>query len=314
MGDSFTFDSYGVPIDQMWHQVFERQLSRRSGRRVQVLSLSAPAVGPRFELRLWELEGRRLDADLVVLAFFVGNDFTDEAGVPLERGLDAGLARHSLAFRLLRNLVRLRTVEGAPALEADTGANGSRAAAASSCRATRPPTIPTCRPTMHRPSNASNATDSGSTPVRTGSASRPCSPMSAPSWNGWHARLNAAAPTSSSSSSRTGHRPSRPCEGVCSRRYGWERASWSRIVPRDDSKPSSPNAVWRPWTCWRRFGARLRSLPCTSAGTPTGAPPATAWPELRSRTSSSLMGSARSLKWPDPTEINPPPAATGRAG
>jgi len=125
LGDSFTFDSYGVPIDQMWHQVFEQQLSRRSGRRVQVLSLSAPAVGPRFELRLWELEGRRLDPDLVVLAFFVGNDFTDEAGVPLDHGLDAGLARHSLTFRLLRNWVRLRTVEGAPALEADTGASDS---------------------------------------------------------------------------------------------------------------------------------------------------------------------------------------------
>ena len=29
LGDSFTFDSYGVPIEQMWHQVLERELSAR---------------------------------------------------------------------------------------------------------------------------------------------------------------------------------------------------------------------------------------------------------------------------------------------
>ena len=126
LGDSFTFDSYGVPIAQMWHQVFERRLAARSGRTVEVLSLSAPAVGPRFELRLWELEGRRLAPNLVILAFFVGNDFTDEAGVPLEHGVEAGLARHSLAVRLLRNLWRMRGVERAqPGATDKDGAGGT---------------------------------------------------------------------------------------------------------------------------------------------------------------------------------------------
>jgi hypothetical protein len=128
LGDSFTFDSHGVPIRQMWHQVFERRLADRTGRDVEVLSLSAPGVGPRFELRLWELEGRRLDPDLVVLAFFVGNDFTDEAGAPLERTVEAELGRRSATFRLLRNLVRLRHVRGAAAAEAgDRGSSPSTA-------------------------------------------------------------------------------------------------------------------------------------------------------------------------------------------
>lgn len=117
LGDSFTFDSYGVPIEQMWHQVLERELAARSERRVEVLSLSAHGVGPRFELRLWELEGRRLDPDLVILAFFVGNDFTDEADAPIEHGLGGGLSRRSLSYRLLRNLFRLRHLQDSPAPE-----------------------------------------------------------------------------------------------------------------------------------------------------------------------------------------------------
>jgi hypothetical protein len=129
LGDSFTFDSYGVPIQQMWHQVLERELAARSGRTVEVLSLSAHGVGPRFELRLWELEGRRLDPDLVVLAFFVGNDFTDEAGTPIEGDPGGGLARWSLSYRLLRNRLRLRHVqdssaEGAGAVAAEPEARG----------------------------------------------------------------------------------------------------------------------------------------------------------------------------------------------
>lgn len=128
LGDSFTFDSYGVPIEQMWHQVLEHVLAERTGHPVEVLSLSAPAVGPRFELRLWELEGRRLDPDLVILAFFIGNDFTDEAGTPLEHTLDGALARHSLCFRLVRNLVRLRPWRDSPRREspAQVSEPGSR--------------------------------------------------------------------------------------------------------------------------------------------------------------------------------------------
>jgi hypothetical protein len=108
LGDSFTFDSSSVPYDWMWHQRAGHLLATDAGRRVEVLSLSAPAVGPRFLLRLWQLEGRHLHPDLVVLGFFVGNDFTDEAGTPLENSESAALARWSYTFRLLRNVVRLQ--------------------------------------------------------------------------------------------------------------------------------------------------------------------------------------------------------------
>jgi hypothetical protein len=117
LGDSFAFDSHGVPIAWMWHQVFGRALEERVGRDVEVISLSAPGVGPRFALRLWELEGERLAPDLVVLAFFVGNDFTDESGFDLEVGIEGRAAQHSLLVRLLRNATRLRRA-GAPAAAA----------------------------------------------------------------------------------------------------------------------------------------------------------------------------------------------------
>lgn len=114
LGDSFAFDSHGVPIDQMWHQVFGDAVEEAVGRPVEVISLSAPGVGPRFALRLWELEGRRLSPDLVVLAFFVGNDFTDESGSELDAGVESTAARRSLLVRLLRNAARLRR-SGVPA-------------------------------------------------------------------------------------------------------------------------------------------------------------------------------------------------------
>lgn len=108
LGDSFTYSSSFVPWSWMWPTEMERRLeeSVEEGA-VEVVNLGVPAVGPRFELRLWELEGMRLDPDLVVLAFFVGNDFTDESGRELVPTREGFWVRRSLTFRLGRNLLRL---------------------------------------------------------------------------------------------------------------------------------------------------------------------------------------------------------------
>lgn len=103
LGDSFTYSSSMVPYSRMW----TTELGRRLGEDVEVVNLGVPSIGPRFQLRLWELEGARLDPDLVVLAFFVGNDFTDEFGRPLVPTPDDFWARHSLTYRLIRNGRRL---------------------------------------------------------------------------------------------------------------------------------------------------------------------------------------------------------------
>jgi hypothetical protein len=64
---------------------------------------------------MFELEGSRLEPDLVLLAFYVGNDFRDDVGdnalVAPELDLGDRLARLSLTYRAVRALHRLRGLE-----------------------------------------------------------------------------------------------------------------------------------------------------------------------------------------------------------
>jgi hypothetical protein len=118
-GDSFTFASGGLPDPDHWPTLLEGRLRESRGGEVEVLRLGVPGTGPQFQLRLWQLEGMRLDSDLVILGFFVGNDFTRTArGVRQLTDLSDRLATWSYAFRALRNGLRLyRGVEGqAPVL------------------------------------------------------------------------------------------------------------------------------------------------------------------------------------------------------
>lgn len=106
LGDSFAFGANGVRYRELWHQVLGREIAAASGREVEVINLGMPGVGPRFAIRLWEIEAARLDPDLVVLGFFVGNDLTDEGDEPLVSTIGGGLVHHSLLVRLVRNAVR----------------------------------------------------------------------------------------------------------------------------------------------------------------------------------------------------------------
>jgi acetyltransferase AlgX (SGNH hydrolase-like protein) len=106
LGDSFTYG--GVPTADHWTTLLERGLAAQRSA-VEVLRLGVPATGPPFQLRLWQIEGARLRPDLVVLAFFVGNDFFDEQPrAPGWSGVPEQLATVSYTFRALRNVIRLR--------------------------------------------------------------------------------------------------------------------------------------------------------------------------------------------------------------
>lgn len=106
LGDSFTDASGGVPFERMWTARLESRLRGALRRPVDVFGLGVPGVGPMFLLRLFELEQRLLRPDLVVLAFFVGNDFLDEQDRPVEPWSGDAAARYSFAYRALRNLAR----------------------------------------------------------------------------------------------------------------------------------------------------------------------------------------------------------------
>jgi hypothetical protein len=67
-----------------------------------------PAVGPAFYRQDWQLEGSTLNADAVIVAFFVGNDFNPQRPV-----IDAPswLVRTSLLARFVRNVSRVYAAE-----------------------------------------------------------------------------------------------------------------------------------------------------------------------------------------------------------
>jgi len=102
LGDSFTMSSGFVPLELMWHTLVGRRMQESGGGLVEVINLGVDGVGPRFTLRLFEIEGRDLAPDLVLLGLFVGNDLVDETPalhhVPWPE-------RWSLAWRLVARLV-----------------------------------------------------------------------------------------------------------------------------------------------------------------------------------------------------------------
>lgn len=106
LGDSFTFASAGVPYKNLWHVRMGELLAERRAIPVETISLGVRAVGMDFYRRMWEVEGSRLGADLVVVGFFVGNDLRDLVGQA--EGFEA-LARVSYTVRLVRHWYRNRT-------------------------------------------------------------------------------------------------------------------------------------------------------------------------------------------------------------
>jgi hypothetical protein len=94
-----------------------------------VLRLGVPDTGPAFQLRLWQVEAAALEPDVVVMAFFVGNDFIDHRGDcgvfgGGDRGLSGQLAAVSQLYRAARNLGRVVSAgDGAWRSAGDAGVN-----------------------------------------------------------------------------------------------------------------------------------------------------------------------------------------------
>ncbi len=110
IGDSFTAASGGVPYSQHWAVLLEKHLKSTVSKQIELIKLGVGGVGTQFELRLWQLEGSKLEADMVILAFCIGNDFTDEQGSLMPRSLFHSFLDGSYVFRLAHNLYRLKGV------------------------------------------------------------------------------------------------------------------------------------------------------------------------------------------------------------
>jgi hypothetical protein len=75
LGDSFTFGV--VPYQHNYLTVLEEELNNR-GRRVEIINMGIPGIGPKDYLAVLTDEGLELNPDMVLLSFFIGNDFLRE--------------------------------------------------------------------------------------------------------------------------------------------------------------------------------------------------------------------------------------------
>jgi lysophospholipase L1-like esterase len=75
LGDSFV-EALQVPLEATFPRILEQELAARDGasQRIEVLSAGVSGYGTASELLYFEREGRRYHPDLVILAFYPGND------------------------------------------------------------------------------------------------------------------------------------------------------------------------------------------------------------------------------------------------
>lgn len=82
LGDSFLSDSGPLPQPYHFLSLLEGKFKKNfPTKKFEIINLGLPAIGPQFEKKILELEGLRLNPDLIIWTFFVGNDFTDDFGV-----------------------------------------------------------------------------------------------------------------------------------------------------------------------------------------------------------------------------------------
>jgi len=75
LGDSFAFGM--VPYAFNYLTLLEDQLNRNHEQKVEVLNMGIPSTGPQDYLSILMREGLPTKPDLVLLSFYIGNDFKD---------------------------------------------------------------------------------------------------------------------------------------------------------------------------------------------------------------------------------------------
>jgi lysophospholipase L1-like esterase len=100
IGDSFT---YGVvPYPYNYLTLTEAKLNEQ-GKSVEIINMGIPGSGPREYLALLANEGVPLQPDMVLLSFFLGNDFRDSTQTPRK------LYTYSYVASLIYHLYSART-------------------------------------------------------------------------------------------------------------------------------------------------------------------------------------------------------------
>jgi hypothetical protein len=100
IGDSFTFGI--VPYKYNYLTLLESQLLQEV-LNVEVLNMGIPGTGPKDYLSLFVREGLNLKPDMLLLSFFIGNDFTDS----LKR--EKGWYNYSYVTSLIYYLITIKS-------------------------------------------------------------------------------------------------------------------------------------------------------------------------------------------------------------
>lgn len=110
LGDSFT-DGLQVEDDEVWVKLVERELAALSGGRpIEMVNAGLAGAGTADELRYLMMRGERWKPDLVLVAFYCGNDVRDNLsddrvkfdGAKLEVGFRKPFSRSNHAARTVR--------------------------------------------------------------------------------------------------------------------------------------------------------------------------------------------------------------------
>jgi lysophospholipase L1-like esterase len=91
VGDSLTF-GHGVANDQAWPSILDRALSP-----IRVINLGLEGAGPQQYLRVYETFGVNLQPKVLIVGFFVRNDFWDEG--MFDRWLRSGAGGNYMVWR-----------------------------------------------------------------------------------------------------------------------------------------------------------------------------------------------------------------------
>ena len=79
MGDSFTASEY-LPTEEKFEGILERDLSRETGRPVELLNFGISAIETWNQLQIFHLRAVKYQPDITFLLFFWGNDIRDNIG------------------------------------------------------------------------------------------------------------------------------------------------------------------------------------------------------------------------------------------
>ncbi len=77
-------DSFGVgvvPYEHQYLRLLANDLSNSWNNNVELINLSVSSIGPKIYRDIFFLEGQKYQPDLVLISFFVGNDFIDDQAI-----------------------------------------------------------------------------------------------------------------------------------------------------------------------------------------------------------------------------------------